>query len=58
MAWKERIKAIGFDYRDYLRDHCPPGMDLSKEQLEKRFFGMSSRVVKLHLRMPERFNYQ
>jgi GrpB-like predicted nucleotidyltransferase (UPF0157 family) len=58
MAWKARIEAIGFEYRDYTRDHCPPGMELSAEQLEKRFFRMNNRAVNLHIRVPGRFNFR
>ena len=58
MAWKERVEAIGFEYREYLRDHCPPETELSSEQLEKRFFRMNSRAVNLHIRVRGRFNYR
>jgi GrpB-like predicted nucleotidyltransferase (UPF0157 family) len=58
MTWKERLEALGFEYREYLRDHCPPGMDPSKDQLEKRFFRVESRAINLHLRVPGRFNYR
>ena len=33
-------------------------MDLSKDQLEKRFFRMENRAINLHLRVPGRFNYR
>jgi GrpB-like predicted nucleotidyltransferase (UPF0157 family) len=58
LAWKKRIEALGFEYREYLRDHCPPGTELSPEQLEKRFFKMESRAINFHIRVPGRFNYR
>jgi GrpB-like predicted nucleotidyltransferase (UPF0157 family) len=58
MTWKERLEALGFEYREYLRDHCPPGMDLSMDQMEKRFLRMENRAINLHLRVPGRFNYR
>ena len=58
MAWKARIEAVGFEYREYTGDHCPPGMELSAGQLEKRFFSMNSRAVNLHIRVPGRFNFR
>lgn len=58
MAWKERLAAIGFEYREYLRDHCPPGTELTPEQSEKRFFKGKSRAINLHIRIPGRFNYR
>src|SRR5215469_10392742 len=58
MPWKERVEALGFEYREYLRDHCPPGMEISSEQLEKRFFAARGRPANLHVRVVERFNYR
>lgn len=64
LAWKERLEAIGFEYPElrregeYFRDHCPPGTELSPEQLDKQFFKMKSRAANLHIRVPGRFNYR
>jgi GrpB-like predicted nucleotidyltransferase (UPF0157 family) len=58
MQWKERVEALGFEYREYLRDHCPPGMEVSPDQLEKRFFAARGRPSNLHIRVIGRFNYR
>ena len=58
LPWKERVEALGFEYREYLRDHCPPGMEVSSEQLEKRFFTARGRPANLHIRIVGRFNYR
>jgi GrpB-like predicted nucleotidyltransferase (UPF0157 family) len=58
LPWRERIEALGFEYHEYLCDHCPPGMDVSPEQLEKRFFGTKDRAANVHIRVSGRFNYR
>jgi GrpB-like predicted nucleotidyltransferase (UPF0157 family) len=43
---------------DVTADHCPPGMSLPPNDLEKRFFGMPAgeRRVNIHVRRDGRFN--
>ena len=56
--WKTRLEAIGFEDGQGFRDHCPPGTELSAEQLEKRFFKVKRRAAHLHIRVQGRFNYR
>jgi GrpB-like predicted nucleotidyltransferase (UPF0157 family) len=37
-------------------DHCPPGMTLPPEQLEKRFYKLGDRLANIHIRVAGRFN--
>lgn len=51
------LEGIGFTCReDILGDHCPPGMALPAEQLEKRYYQRKERPVNLHVRAKGRFN--
>ena len=48
---KGRLEAIGFEYREYFRDHSPPGTELSPEQsasgsgCEENYLARSSNPV-------------
>jgi len=58
LPWKKRIEAVGFEEHEHFRDHCPPGMDISPEQLDKRFFRTRGRAANVHIRVAGRFNYR
>lgn len=47
---------LGFVARPYHEDHCPPGMTLTPDQLEKRYFKHLEPPVNLHVRAEGRFN--
>jgi GrpB-like predicted nucleotidyltransferase (UPF0157 family) len=54
---QQPLEAAGFHYRsDVTRDHAPPGMDISEEQLRKRYFQRHTPAVHLHVRAEGRFN--
>lgn len=54
----EGLTSVGFTARDQTsQDHCPPGMALDEDELQKRMFGYSGpRRVHLHVRQAGRFN--
>lgn len=53
------LEAIGLICIEEIRgDHCPAGMDLAPEQLEKRFFYQPEPRVNVHVRVAGRFNYR
>lgn len=58
LPWKEKVEALGYEYREYLRDHCRSGIEVTPEQLEKRFFVARDSAVNLHIRAVGRFNYR
>lgn len=58
LRWKQRMEANGFEYFEHYRDHCPPGMDVLAEQLDKRFFRARGRAANVHIRVQGRFNYR
>lgn len=54
---QEPLERAGFTYRDDIRrDHPPPGLELSPENLEKRYFQCPHPKVHLHVRAAGRFN--
>lgn len=54
---REPLERIGYRIVERVAvDHCPPGMVLEPEQLEKRLYGFSGRRVHLHVRERGRFN--
>ena len=48
----------GFVPREHVTDHCPPGMDLPADELEKRMFAAlaGERRTNIHVRVDGRFN--
>jgi GrpB-like predicted nucleotidyltransferase (UPF0157 family) len=50
------LAQAGFESTDINRDHCPPGMELSAAELEKRYFRVKDRRVNLHVRKTGAFN--
>jgi GrpB-like predicted nucleotidyltransferase (UPF0157 family) len=50
------LGALGFERRPHLQDHCPPGMALAPEELEKRMFKCVEPARNLHVRVAGRFN--
>jgi len=54
LPFKAAFEDLGLNLRNYERDHCPPGMALAEEQLEKRYF--SNEAWHVHIRILDRFN--
>ena len=50
------LTGLGFQLREHLCDHCPPGCQLEAHQLEKRFYKHLDPVINLHVRAEGRFN--
>ena len=54
---QEKLEPLGLIYRDDIdRDHCPPGMTLNKEDLEKRYWQNQDQPANIHVRIEGRFN--
>ncbi len=47
---------IGFEATDIQKDHCPPGMTLSADDLAKRYYRGTNRKINLHIRKQGAFN--
>ena len=56
LPFRAAFEDLGLTFREIDRDHCPPGMTLEPEQLEKRYFSGQSPRVHVHLRVQARFN--
>lgn len=50
------IELEGFQHIPNLSDHCPPGMTLDAQELDKRFYKTVARPTHLHVREMGRFN--
>ena len=50
-----RLEGAGFVWREIANDHCPPGMNLEPQELEKRYAQLPKRA-NIHLRVQGRFN--
>ncbi len=50
------LSAIGFELTQHTVDHCPPGMKIATEELEKRAYRGKGRRVNLHVRKQGSFN--
>lgn len=50
------LAAAGFTLFPYRADHCPPGMTLPPEQLEKRYYKDEALPAHIHIRVAGRFN--
>jgi GrpB-like predicted nucleotidyltransferase (UPF0157 family) len=50
------LPAAGFKLFPYRTDHCPPGMTLPPEQLEKCYFKDEALPAHVHVRVQGRFN--
>ena len=56
LPFRAAFEDLGLTFRAYNRDHCPPGMNLAPEQLEKRYFSSESPHLHVHVRVLGRFN--
>ncbi len=57
----EAVRAAGFQPAGHISaDHCPPGMSLAPQELEKRLFaargGRAGQAANVHVRIDGRFN--
>ncbi|MBC86732.1 MAG: hypothetical protein CL677_06085 [Bdellovibrionaceae bacterium] len=52
------LNQIGFESTDIRQDHCPPGMTLSDEELEKRYYKGKDPKINLHVRKLGCFNQE
>jgi GrpB-like predicted nucleotidyltransferase (UPF0157 family) len=52
----QKIDAAGFELGKPTKDHCPPGLTLCPQELEKRFYNFRQRAANLHVRISGRFN--
>lgn len=51
------LERLGYHFREDIdRDHCPPGMELPPEELQKRYYQLQERRCHLHVRAAGRFN--
>ena len=50
------LTRIGFESTEITMDHCPPGMALAPDELEKRYYRFKDRRVQLHVRKRGTFN--
>lgn len=54
---QEKLEPLGLVFRpDIDHDHCPKGLTLAAEDLEKRYFQNKDRLMNIHLRVQGRFN--
>ncbi len=53
---QSQLKEIGFEISPHRQDHCPPGMKLSPNDLEKRHYRGAKRKINLHIRKQGAFN--
>lgn len=56
LPFRVALENLGLTFRTYDRDHCPPGLDLGPEQLEKRYFSSEPPHLHVHIRVQDRFN--
>ena len=56
LPFREAFEDSGLTFRAIDRDHCPPGLALAPEQLEKRYFSSDSPRLHVHVRIRDRFN--
>ena len=54
LSFRRAFEGLGLTFRTIDRDHCPPGLEIAPEQLEKRYF--SSPRYHVHIRVQNRFN--
>ncbi len=47
---------MGFEPTDITEDHCPAGMTLASNELQKRYFRFKDRRINLHIRKQGAFN--
>jgi GrpB-like predicted nucleotidyltransferase (UPF0157 family) len=52
----QRIDAAGFELGKPTMDHCPPGLTLPPQELEKRFYRFRHRAANFHVREGGPFN--
>jgi GrpB-like predicted nucleotidyltransferase (UPF0157 family) len=51
------LEGLGYQRKEHLRDHRPPGReDLAEEELQKHFYFKSKRRINLHVRVEGKFN--
>jgi GrpB-like predicted nucleotidyltransferase (UPF0157 family) len=50
------LAQIGFETTQITEDHCPSGMRLRPEELQKRYYRVKDRRVNLHVRKQGSFN--
>ncbi len=53
---QKELLGIGFELGEHTKDHCPPGMNFSPSELEKRYYRGGPRKVHLHIRKQNMFN--
>ena len=56
LPFRTAFEDLGLTLGSHDRDHCPPGLELAPEQLEKRYFSSQSPQVHVHVRVQDRFN--
>ena len=56
LPFQTAFEELGLTFRTYDRDHCPPGLELAPEQLEKRYLSSESPHIHVHVRIRDRFN--
>ncbi len=56
LPFREAFEDLGLTFRTIDHDHCPPGLDLTPEQLEKRYFSSDAPRSHVHVRIQGRFN--
>ena len=50
------LEKVGFQHVSGLSDHCPPGVQLHRDELAKLFFRGTTRPANVHIRQTGRFN--
>lgn len=50
------LEQVGFEHKPDVSDHCPPGLMLPSEELNKLLFRSTNRPAHLHVREAGRFN--
>lgn len=53
---QSQLKEIGFELSPHQQDHCPSGMKLPANDLEKRHYRGAERKINLHIRKHNAFN--
>ncbi|CAN5849060.1 GrpB family protein [soil metagenome] len=56
LPFRAAFEDLGLNFRPIERDHCPPGMDVAPEGLEKRYFSSESPHLHVHIRIQNHFN--
>ncbi len=53
-----KMEAAGYECLPFRTDHCPPGMTLAEEELQKMMFRRDGRRTNIHMRAEGRFNHE